>query len=64
MDYAWDLRPISQKPQTLFGPVKPFLHVVVRILKTKKSIGMKLCMQGTFGHIKKYVKEQLCKLKV
>ena len=56
------LGPVSRKPRKRFGPAKPFS--IVRILKTKKCIGMKLCVKGKFVHIKNMWKEQLCKLKV
>ena len=56
------LGPVSRKPRKLFGPGKPFL--IVCTLKTKKYIGMKLCMKGNFVRIKNMSKEQLCKLKV
>ena len=42
--------PVSRKHRKLFGPARPFS--IVRILKTKKCIGMKLCMKGKFAHIK------------
>ena len=57
-----DPGPISRKLRKLSGPGKPFL--IVCILKTKKYIGMKLCMKGNFVRIKNMSKEQLCKLKV
>ena len=41
--------PVSRKPQTLFWPAKPVL--IVRVLKTKKCIGMKLCIKGNFVQI-------------
>ena len=41
--------PVSRKPRKLFGPAKPFL--IVCILKTRKCIGMRLCMKGIFLHI-------------
>ena len=44
------------------APGKPFL--IVCILKTKKYIGIKLCMKENFVRIKNMSKEQLCKLKV
>ena len=45
-----DQGPVSQKSRKRFGSAKPFS--IVRILKTKKCIGMKLCMKGKFVHIK------------
>ena len=57
-----DLGPVSRRSRKLFGSAKPFS--IVRILKTKKCMGMKLCRKGKFVRIKNMWKEQLCKLKV
>ena len=44
------LGPVSRKPRKLFGPAKPFL--IACILKTKKRVGIKLCMKDNFIHVK------------
>ena len=49
--------PVSRKPRTIFGPVKPFL--VYLYLKTKKCIHLKPLV-----HIKNMWIKQLCKRKV
>ena len=38
------------KALKLFGPAKPLL--IACILKTKKRVGIKLCMKDNFIHVK------------
>ena len=47
------LGPVSRKPRKRLGPGKPYL--VISILKTEKSIGLKLCMKRTSVNIKNIV---------
>ena len=53
---------VALRARKLFGPAKPFL--IACILKTKKGVGVKLCMKDNFIHVKNMWKKQLCKLKV
>ena len=55
--YLDELRRFSKSQKTFSKTAKPFL--IVCILKTKRCIGMKLCMKGNIVHIENMWKKQL-----